>query len=1179
MIAPIVSRDSAVARSSRPPRCLVLFICCLAVALVCPCAVAAAFTSGNLAVLRVGDGVQALANTGNTIFIDEYTTNGVFVQSITVPDSGASALIISGSATSEGGLMRSPDGLRLAFAGYNTNRPAPASFSTLTSAQVPRGVATVDGSGGYALGAVSLTQYSANNIRSGATDGTNGYWGAGGTSGTCYLGTAAAAATLQSSISNTRVVTVFNGNLYFSTSSGTARGVYGFSTPGLSTFDATTNFIINAGAASSVFAFSINPASTVAYTIDDNPPTSTGGIMRWTNNAGAWSLAYIVNTNAGRGLVVDWSGADPVLYATTTTNSLIVVADTGAFSPSSLLVGGATSTALRGVAFAPASLVTAPGIASQSADTGVECGGMTNLSVTASGAAPFTYQWRRSGANIADATNATVLFPSATFASAGGYDVVVSNSGGSITSSVVMLATIDTTAPILSLPANLTVNRATTAATVVGYSAVATDACEGAVAIICVPASGSTFPPGVTLVSCQAHDSGNNTNTATFNVTVQEVVITVTNRVYAAYRTDLTNGYVYVDADVMAGSPVRASQRALGYREVDYKSQVPGTLFFNQAVPATNGNTVAYDYSTQTAKTNQVGFWVDKDVPFVIGPDGKAYITDGHHTTAGYLASNAPVRQFVPGLNRVILGHIVANYYNPTNPLAPDDTWWAARASENNAYLHGINGNALTQPSEPNYASLQPVMPSVMAMPNTPSAVGGGAMLNSVERSLAWGLADGILKSAYDRAGSKIVGYRKSAPGSSVDINFVEFYWADFLRNRIVWDNSRQGSPLGSTNGDASVTAAPLGFFAAVANGIALAKSEAYRDQYGRLLRNYTNNALFAPNTVNWANGSYSNGLAAPSNTFNLFLLDDSTIVGDITPSAVSTNILRINSTAGLTVTNTISNITRLLINGGTRIATTWKDATVTNTTLTFPGGAGDVTLSGSANVSGSTVISNGAFLVNGALTGGGSVNVWGGSLRGTGTINGAVSLFAGATLAPGGGIGTLTISGPLILSGTTAMEINKAGVTLTSDLITGVTALTYGGTLTVTAAGNALTAGDSFQLFVASGYSNAFTTLDLPVLAPGLYWDTTGLLTTGTITVAIPAAGSMRGLTGSTNGGFQLSFAGSAGARYAIQLNTNLNTTNWTTIAVLTNSTGTLSFGDTAATNARQGFYRAVSQ
>src|SRR5204863_6374791 len=186
---------------------------------------------------------------------------------------------------------------------------------------------------------------------------------------------------------------------------------------------------------------------------------------------------------------------------------------------------------------------------------------------------------------------------------------------------------------------------------------------------------------------------------------------------------------------------------------------------------------------------------------------------------------------------------------------------------------------------------LQPSRPSVLAMPTTPSTLttnGAVAMTPSKYRGLTWGLADAIVVSATDGAGKKIVGYKKSAPGSSVDINFVEFFWADYLRHRIVWDDTLAGSPFGSANGDASVTAAPLSFFTAVANGIALARSEVYRDEYGRLLNAYTNTSLFPPVTVNWANGSLSNGLAAVTDTYQLYLRDDSTIAGDITPSAIA---------------------------------------------------------------------------------------------------------------------------------------------------------------------------------------------------------------------------------------------------------------------------------------------------
>lgn len=91
-----------------------------------------------------------------------------------------------------------------------------------------------------------------------------------------------------------------------------ARGIYGFTPPGLPTAAATTNFLINAGAASSVYGFSFNPAGTIAYTADDSAPASGGGITRWTNSGSAWVLAYVVATNSSRGLVVDWSGANPV---------------------------------------------------------------------------------------------------------------------------------------------------------------------------------------------------------------------------------------------------------------------------------------------------------------------------------------------------------------------------------------------------------------------------------------------------------------------------------------------------------------------------------------------------------------------------------------------------------------------------------------------------------------------------------------------------------------------------------------------------------------------------------------------------------------------------------------------------------------------------------------------------
>ena len=75
------------------------------------------FNAGDLVVLRLGNGSQTLTNSGNTVFLDQYSTNGKLINSVTIPDSGANALIVSGTASSEGGLNRSADRTILTFAG------------------------------------------------------------------------------------------------------------------------------------------------------------------------------------------------------------------------------------------------------------------------------------------------------------------------------------------------------------------------------------------------------------------------------------------------------------------------------------------------------------------------------------------------------------------------------------------------------------------------------------------------------------------------------------------------------------------------------------------------------------------------------------------------------------------------------------------------------------------------------------------------------------------------------------------------------------------------------------------------------------------------------------------------------------------------------------------------------
>jgi len=416
-----------------------------------------AFTTRNLAVVRIGGGATALSSAGTPEFVDEYTVSGVLVQSLALPTNGSSAFVNSGSASSEGGLTRSPDGSVICLAGYNASAATPAIASTAAAA-VPRVAATLNAGGTFALAAATSTQFDANNIRCAATDGTNNFWAAGGSSGTYYLGTASAA-TVQSTLANTRELSLCNGSLYFSVGSGSARGIYGFS--GLPMTAAAATQMIDTGSSSSPYAFAINAAGTVAYLADDSSIASAGGIQKWTNNAGAWSLAYTL-TNAGtgaRGLAVDFSGANPVIFGTTTessTNRLIAFTDTGSDAAVTTLAIAASNTIFRGVAFTPQS---APAITTQPQNQSACSGSAATFTSAADGAGTLASQWQVSpdgGTNFSDIAGATTAnYSLVTSAGDSGkqFRVVYRNSYGTVSSAVATLAVHFATAGNFSLDA------------------------------------------------------------------------------------------------------------------------------------------------------------------------------------------------------------------------------------------------------------------------------------------------------------------------------------------------------------------------------------------------------------------------------------------------------------------------------------------------------------------------------------------------------------------------------------------------------------------------------------------------------------------------------------------------------------------------------------------------------
>lgn len=99
----------------------------------------------------------------------------------------------------------------------------------------------------------------------------------------------------------------------------------------------------------------------------------------------------------------------------------------------------------------------APAITTQPVSVTVAAGGTASFSVVATGTPAPTYQWRKDGTALSGATEATLRLSSVAAAQAGNYTVVVTNSAGSVTSSVAGLALTPASVPPPSRLSNLSI--------------------------------------------------------------------------------------------------------------------------------------------------------------------------------------------------------------------------------------------------------------------------------------------------------------------------------------------------------------------------------------------------------------------------------------------------------------------------------------------------------------------------------------------------------------------------------------------------------------------------------------------------------------------------------------------------------------------------------------------------
>ncbi len=323
----------------------------------------------NLVVARVGDGAQALSGaTGNTIYLDQYTTNGTYQNTIQVPDEatgspygtggsasvfGSPALLVQGAgsdAANEAMLtLSSVNQQYLCFAGYCEAYPYFGTDVTQGSVVLPnpyvRGLATVNAYGIYTLAYTNSGLYSGGNhtICSAVTlEGTN-FWTTGqanagtvksvngGSAGAGYANGNGVPSSSGVSAGGGRIVRIINGSLPFTGSSSVNNLVVSDAgqtdsannglwaaggTPDTGSPIAFTPLLYTGGGLPADFAFS--PDNQTLYVAEAGVWTGTGpgtgGIERWDSNGSGYSYSYTLPvlpgsaTNGAQGLTVNWNG-------------------------------------------------------------------------------------------------------------------------------------------------------------------------------------------------------------------------------------------------------------------------------------------------------------------------------------------------------------------------------------------------------------------------------------------------------------------------------------------------------------------------------------------------------------------------------------------------------------------------------------------------------------------------------------------------------------------------------------------------------------------------------------------------------------------------------------------------------------------------------------------------------
>ena len=163
----------------------------------------------------------------------------------------------------------------------------------------------------------------------------------------------------------------------------------------------------------------------------------------------------------------------------------------------------------------------------------------------------------------------------------------------------------DKTAPLVTVPVDITVEATGPTGAVVAFTASALDAVDGSLAPTCTPSSSSMFALGSTKVTCSVADKAGNTGSASFNVTVvdktpptlkipADMTVQATSPgavvTFSASASDLVDGSVPVTCTPASGSTFPVGTTTVACSATDKASNSASASF---KVTVTSNSTVA----------------------------------------------------------------------------------------------------------------------------------------------------------------------------------------------------------------------------------------------------------------------------------------------------------------------------------------------------------------------------------------------------------------------------------------------------------------------------------------------------------------------------------------------------------------------------------------------------------